>query len=263
MADGDGGRATDYATFTILNLGKADLKISDVDLTAGDTVDFDLVNNVSSPVAPSASTSFTVRFDPVNPGKRSAAVGIGNNVSDGGTYTFTVTGTASTEPESQINVRGDYYLGTVVADGDGGEAGDYCTYTIENKGIADLIITSLNISGNDPDDFDLVDGTTTPVAPGAETTFTIRFDPLTAGHKSSVVTINNNDTDESVYIFTISGSGIWPHQQITASDGQADDCFGRSVSISGDYAIIGAPYYGFTDYTGCAYIFCRDGGNWI
>ena len=47
-------------------------------------------------------------------------------------------------------------------------------------------------------------------------------------------------------------------------DGAADDYFGSSVSISGDYAVIGA--YGVDDNredSGSAYIFERDSdGNW-
>ena len=44
--------------------------------------------------------------------------------------------------------------------------------------------------------------------------------------------------------------------KITASDGKAEDWFGHSVSISGDYALIGA--YGDDDNgsrSGSAYIF--------
>jgi hypothetical protein len=44
-----------------------------------------------------------------------------------------------------------------------------------------------------------------------------------------------------------------------ANDGSNEDEFGRSVSISGDYAIIGAPQDGAK---GSAYIFLRNGSNW-
>jgi FG-GAP repeat/PEP-CTERM motif len=51
--------------------------------------------------------------------------------------------------------------------------------------------------------------------------------------------------------------------KLTASDGQAEDQFGRSVSISGDTAIIGA--FGDDDNggnAGAAYIFANDGSGW-
>jgi hypothetical protein len=64
----------------------------------------------------------------------------------------------------------------------------------------------------------------------------------------------------SAYIFKRDGT-IWSQQQkLTASDGAADDRFGISVSISGDYAIMGA-YYD-DSWKGSAYIFKRDGTSW-
>ena len=48
-------------------------------------------------------------------------------------------------------------------------------------------------------------------------------------------------------------------QKLTASDGTEDDHFGNSVSIDGDYAVIGA---GFNGDNGAAYIFHRSGTTW-
>ncbi|MCP4106397.1 MAG: hypothetical protein GY749_12835 [Desulfobacteraceae bacterium] len=54
----------------------------------------------------------------------------------------------------------------------------------------------------------------------------------------------------------------WYQQaKITASDAEAWDMFGYSVSISGDYAIAGA--YRDETQSGAAYIFKRDGSSWI
>ena len=53
----------------------------------------------------------------------------------------------------------------------------------------------------------------------------------------------------------------WTQQQeLTASDGAASDYFGRSVSVSGDTAVIGAYYKNATQ--GAAYVFVRSGGVW-
>ena len=51
--------------------------------------------------------------------------------------------------------------------------------------------------------------------------------------------------------------------KINASDGAAHDCFGRSVAISGDYAIVGACLDDDNGgSSGSAYIFKRDGTAW-
>ena len=67
----------------------------------------------------------------------------------------------------------------------------------------------------------------------------------------------------SVYVFVRSG-GIWTHQaKLTASDAGASDRFGWSVSVSGDTAVIGAPYdREVWSWAGSAYVFVRSGGVW-
>lgn len=63
----------------------------------------------------------------------------------------------------------------------------------------------------------------------------------------------------SAYVFVRSGS-LWSQQQkLTASDAAANDRFGWSVALSGDTALVSAPYH----YpTGSAYVFVRSGSVW-
>ena len=72
----------------------------------------------------------------------------------------------------------------------------------------------------------------------------------------------------SAYIFKQT-EGVWSEQQkIVASDRAADDHFGRSVSISGDYAVVGANQEddasgsGYLFAAGSAYIFKQTAGVW-
>ena len=66
----------------------------------------------------------------------------------------------------------------------------------------------------------------------------------------------------SAYIFEIDVDGSWNQvQKIQASDRGGQDYFGCSVSISGNYAIVGA--YNKSSGTGAAYIFERnENGTW-
>lgn len=67
----------------------------------------------------------------------------------------------------------------------------------------------------------------------------------------------------AAYIFHRTGTNTWDSGvKIMAADAQADDHFGLSVAISGDYAIVGA-YFEDTggSYAGAAYIFHRTGTN--
>lgn len=82
---------------------------------------------------------------------------------------------------------------------------------------------------------------------------------------------NTLNTAGSAYIFERDSDGVWNEvSKIVASDRALSDFFGRSVAISGDYAIVGS-YYEDEDVNGgntlssagSAYIFERDNlGNW-
>jgi len=74
----------------------------------------------------------------------------------------------------------------------------------------------------------------------------------------------NNDSVGAVYVFRRDGTVWLETQKLIASDGVKGDMFGGmigSISISGNYAIIGAPNAYISK--GTAYIFKREGINWI
>lgn len=67
----------------------------------------------------------------------------------------------------------------------------------------------------------------------------------------------------SIYVFQRTGSDWTEVAKLTALDGASGDYFGSSVSISGDYIVVGA--YGNDDsgsYSGSAYVFERSGSDW-
>ncbi|MBS3741971.1 MAG: FG-GAP repeat protein, partial [Candidatus Cloacimonetes bacterium] len=67
----------------------------------------------------------------------------------------------------------------------------------------------------------------------------------------------------SAYIFHRNGTTWTEQQKLTASDSDGNDNFGYSVSIDGDYAIIGARYDEENgEDAGSAYIFHRTGSTW-
>jgi hypothetical protein len=75
--------------------------------------------------------------------------------------------------------------------------------------------------------------------------------------------VNNGAYSGATYIFKRDGIS-WPQQaRLFASDGAPNDYFGGSVSISGDYAVVGATCDDDNgDESGSAYIFRRDVTSW-
>ena len=64
----------------------------------------------------------------------------------------------------------------------------------------------------------------------------------------------------AAYIFKRDGNTWVEEQKLVASDGDTTDQFGYSVSISGDYAIVGARFK--DNWQGAAYIFSRENTTW-
>lgn len=84
---------------------------------------------------------------------------------------------------------------------------------------------------------------------------------------TAVIGADNDDDGASdsgsAYVFVRSG-GVWAQQaKLLAADAEASDCFGSSVSVSGDAAVIGT--VGDDDGgagSGSAYVFARSGSVW-
>lgn len=76
--------------------------------------------------------------------------------------------------------------------------------------------------------------------------------------------VGGNIDQGSVYVFVRNGT-TWSQQtKLTAIDGAAGDKFGFSVALSGDTALVGAPYGDVSSNSdqGAAYVFVRSGTTW-
>jgi hypothetical protein len=76
--------------------------------------------------------------------------------------------------------------------------------------------------------------------------------------------ISGKGNQGAAYVFVRDG-GSWTQQaKLTASDGSADDWFGRSIAVCGDTVIVGEYFdtNGTKQYQGAAYVFTRSGTAW-
>lgn len=128
------------------------------------------------------------------------------------TCSFTVTINA---PE--INIKGN---GNSIADGDntpsatdntdfGGVLPSVTvskTYTIENNGTSNLVVSNINMSGTNASSFS-VSGITLPatLAPNTTAAYTVTFNETAVGVKMATVNVITNDCDESIYDYAVQG----------------------------------------------------------
>jgi hypothetical protein len=77
--------------------------------------------------------------------------------------------------------------------------------------------------------------------------------------------IGSNTSQGAVYVFERSGSSWSQVQELTASDGSANDQFGYSVAMTGTAAVFGAPFKKVATKAsqGVAYVFASGGVTWF
>lgn len=153
----------------------------------------------------------------------------------------TATTPAPTAPE--VDVRGN---GVSIASGDAtpttddhtdfgttttGGATISRTFTVRNIGTAPLTISGLSV----PSGYTVADGITTPIAPGAEDTFTVRLDVASGGTKSGNVSFSTNDGDEGTYSFAITGAvtALTPPTVALTAPADAGTSTSVPVTVSG------------------------------
>lgn len=201
--------------YVIHNIGTDSLNLNGspiVEIMGAHAGDFAVTLQPTTPVNSGSSTLFSIAFTPTSPGLRTATVRILNNDADENPYTFVINGTVkSPEIDVQgagisiasgstvVNEANNTYFGKVQVSG--GLVTK--TFSILNTGFDVLTLTNPIISG--ASDFIVRTNPASSVAIGGTTTFTIEFDPATAGEKNAIVSIGNNDFDENPYTFAIQG----------------------------------------------------------
>ena len=254
--DVNGGISRRY--FKIENNGTTALELtgaSRVEIVGQNFLDFSVNQPVFSNIAPGSSTGFSIDFNPIATGIRTATVSISNNVPDKDPYTFTIqgNGTGVDMPEitlySETGVLIDNgYADPSIADGtDFGPqyiADDPATliFQIWNHGGEFLNLTGsplVELNGPQAGEFSVTaQPANTVVSPwGAFLPFEITFDPVGLGIRTAEVSIQNDDADEDPYTFLIQGIG---QSRITAGEYLPFVPFGSDVSIEGDTAVVGA-----------------------
>ncbi len=233
--------ATQTRTFTIQNTGSSALNLTGtpmVALSGANAADFSVTPPPTSPVAAAGSTTFIISFDPSAAGLRNAVISIENNDADENPYNFYIQGTGATN--SEITIEGN---SVEIVDGDGIPSSDddtdfgnmpvsngtvARTFTILNTGTDPLTLTGnrdkVVVGGTNAADFTVTAQPVSPVAAAGSTTFSITFDPSAVGLRTATISIDNDDSNENPYTFSIQGTGTAPEiavkgNSVVISDG--------------------------------------------
>jgi hypothetical protein len=125
-------------------------------------------------------------------------------------------------PEINVQVAGvDYLTGSTYAFGTttvGTPVGPV-TFTVQNTSTTDaLTVSGVGVTSSSGGGFSVAAGATPfTVAAGSTAAFTASFNPTSTGAKTGVITITNNDQNESSYVINLTGSANPTPPALTAA----------------------------------------------
>lgn len=188
---------------TLRNTGTGQLNITAIPPIP----DFIFGTTCGSTVAPGASCTFNVQFDPLTSGVITQAIMISDNALNS-PQAITLSGTG-TAPEASLS-PGTLVFGSQIV----GHTSAVQSVTLSNTGNADLNGLSVGIGEGDVQDFAISPaGTTcltgTVVSAGSSCVIDVAFTPTASGTRSAVLVLtdDNNNQNNSSQMATFSGTG--------------------------------------------------------
>jgi hypothetical protein len=202
-------------TYTINNLGSAPLTIGTLTKTGTNASEF-VVSALPTSIPAQSSATFTITFTPTATGTRTANISFVNGDADENPFNFDIAGTGLPGVTPEINIQG---LGVDIVDGasagsttNGTDFGSALagspivrTFTIQNTGTGALTLsgTQRAVITGDAAFTVTAQPTSSTVSAGSSLTFQVTFNSAITGNFLGIVSINNDDTNESVYDFVI------------------------------------------------------------
>ena len=211
-------------TFTIKNRGSAPLTGLTITKTGANAGDFAVTTAPSAPVSgPTGSTTFVVKFTPLNGGVRTATLQIANNDGNENPFLINVSGTGlapeiavEQPPGTDLSSGGTCTFGSV---GLGRNAG--MTFTIRNTGPLIMTGVAATVDGANAGDFVITNSPAgTVAATVGSTTVTVKFAPAASGLRTATLHIASNDPDENPFNIVLTGTGVpVPDITVRSSEG--------------------------------------------
>ncbi len=219
-------------TFTVTNDGDGTLNLTALDggaLPAG----FSLVANLgSTSLAPSESTTFTIRLDAVAAGSFAGEIQLVSDDADENPYNVSLTGTVTALPEISMFVGGSGIGDGVFVSYGSTTIGTplTTTFTVRNDGGNTLNLTALDGNAmpagftltSNLDDLTLLNGQTA--------TFALRLDAASAGSFSGQIQVVSDDANENPFRINLLGSVV-AAPEITLDEGGNGLADGGTVSF--------------------------------
>lgn len=215
--------------FTITNWGGRPLTLEGVTAQGGDSADFVFDAPLNSEIAPGATASFNVVFDPTETGLRRALYFLANDDSDDDPYAFWLYGTGIQAELRIYGIDGSWITnGTwnplLVPGTDFGDVrvtSDALTldWSMTNAGSALLNISGISVTGEQASVFAVTNPVAYPlaVATGGVHELDVAFDPVEPGVFEGVLHVDS-DSVGNPYRFLVRGRGVEPWMRVLGTN---------------------------------------------
>jgi hypothetical protein len=217
-------------TFTIQNVGDGDLVLTAIDPSML-PVGFSLLQTLgNTTLHPTDFTTFVVQFDAAVHGTFGGMLQVMNNDADEGSFNINLSA-AATSPEIRV-----FDGNTELASGDTVSFGSTPvgapltrTFTIQNAGDGNLVVSGFDGSSL-PAGYSLLAGFgATTVAPGYSIILTVQFDAVAARAFGGTIHILNSDGDESSFDIALDGVATAP--EISVLNGSTELTNGSTIDF--------------------------------
>ncbi len=207
------GSTSSPSTLTITSSGSGDLIVSSITIEGANASDFSVTGGATPlTVSPGSFANLDVRFTPSAAGSRSASLKLVSNAT--GSPHFVALSGVGTAPAVSAMPNPVAFPNQRV-----GTTSVPISFTITNSGSADLIISSLTLTGANASDFSLVAfALPRTIAPGQSASLDLRFTPTAAGLRAASLSVGDN-APGSPQTFALSGTGTQPGIAVNPTSG--------------------------------------------
>jgi len=198
-------------SFTIFNNGPVELGELAVKIEGGAAAAFVASAPQATSLAKGASTTFTVRFSPTLAKTHAAVLRVTSNDPYIPIYDIALAGTGVAAPKIEVKVTRGGTLADAKSVIDFGSAavrktGTTRTFTISNRGLANLTRLAVSCSGTGKADFIVTPLKVKSLAPGKSASFNVTFIPKTKGLRKAAIQIKSDDPNIPAFDIALKGS---------------------------------------------------------
>jgi Abnormal spindle-like microcephaly-assoc'd, ASPM-SPD-2-Hydin len=191
------GQSSSGKIIRVSNIGNESLALNSLTVSGSDATEFIASPNCPPVLQANATCSVTVTFTPKAAGLRQASFAAADN-GPGSPQSITFIGTG-VAPESAVTLApGSVAFASI----DQGTASSPKTVSVTNSGVATLHVSSVALSGANPNDFQLMNACSGAYLENAVCTIGVTFAPLAAGLRTASIVITDDapDSPQSVQL---------------------------------------------------------------